>query len=248
MEIKIKQLIEQLVYQVLKEELPEPEANEEDPFGKYLFGQKRKLPEPDTREENYFEKSFEDFVLGNEHSSLSQMLPELIKLKNEGKYSEYLQPPQGNVWRIISGLTVGAASSILNVSPEIIQTMAKQDRAILSPVTGFTYASGYGSRNVASWTNRLEYADLEAFIESYPESVTILLQSDTSSGEFIFNPDGMKKIVSDEVKLFLENEEEVISTGNVVITKAAFYYDEEDPYDSEDVHQFLIKAIKGSKK
>lgn len=254
METKLKLLIEQLVYKTLKEAAPSPEADEEDPFGKYLFGQKRKLPEPDTEDESYFEKAFESFVLENMDNGLARFIPTLIELKNEGKYAQYLQPPAGKVWRIISGLSTSDAAKILNLNEEEMLELSNihNQQVVVSPKTNFTYDSTYRGKRIASWTDDLESSDLEGFFELYENTVTVLLESNTSNGEFLFNPTNMKKIVSDEVKTFLETENEVMSVGKVLVTKAVFYVapefsDNLDDFDADyEPYEELINVMLGN--
>lgn len=79
------------------------EATEDDVYGKYLFGDERRLPEPDTEEElelsDKFHSAFDGFMNDLTFADVKQ----LIKLRDEGKYTDILEVPSyaKRAWRVI---------------------------------------------------------------------------------------------------------------------------------------------------
>ena len=218
------------------------EADQNDPFGQYLFGSSRNdrpaSREIDNQDEKEFHKALSLHIEDNISRKLVGIIPALIELKHSGKYAKYLNPPNSLVYRAMSNLTPQEAASILGVSLSEIETNSNS-AVVIGQITYIPKKSP-----VSSWSISPE--KLFGFTWSKIGMVSVLFVSDTSqsSGDFLFNPDEMKKIVGPRMESFFESEGEGISFGQVKTNKIVFFYRADDSVRQKDIHQKLINALR----
>lgn len=239
-------LVEQLVQQELRvilSEKSEPEAPKNAEFGQYLFGSNRvDVPaknEPDTKKEFEFDNALRTHIVNNYSNPLKSLIPKLVQLKNQGEYSKYLEPPRGLVYRFVSDLSPERGALMLGIE---LSELKKHTDAVTS--TEDIPHSYTPRKHIASWTTNPEKLKNSEFAElPYPGKVVVLLVADTStSGEFLLNPNNLKKVVDPNSKRFLNKENEVISAGEVQIVRASFFYRTRvDPYSNLGTK--LINAV-----
>ena len=95
-------ITEKRLRQIIRHALKE-EATDADIYGQILFGDERGLDEPNTSQESAIADAFEDTFIGNMDSLRPVDVQKLVKLRDEGKYTDILQvPPYAKrAWRII---------------------------------------------------------------------------------------------------------------------------------------------------
>lgn len=87
-----------VIRQVLKEE-----ATANDIYGKVMFGKERGLGEPNTSQEDAMADAFKDTFFSDMRSLRPIDIQNLVKLRDEGKYTDILQVPAyvKRAWRVI---------------------------------------------------------------------------------------------------------------------------------------------------
>jgi hypothetical protein len=244
--MKLETIVEQLVKQELRailSEKSEPEAPKNAEFGEYLFGDRRRdapaKDESNTKKEWDFDQALYSHIVNNYSSPLVKIIPKLVQLKNQGKYSKYLEPPPGLVYRFVSDLSPERAALMLGI--ELSELKKHRDTVTSTEDIPHSYTP---RKHIASWTTNPEKLKNSEFAQSpYEGKVVVLLVADTStSGEFLLNPTNLKKVVDDNSKRFLNKENEVISAGEVQIVRASFLYKTNyDPYPNLGTK--LISAV-----
>ena len=93
----IKQLVESAIREAIMSS--SPEATRNDPYEEYLFGDSRDdVEEPDTESEASLYHGIQRWIDLGIRSSLRNHLPRLRYLRDQGKYSIFLDPPKQLVW------------------------------------------------------------------------------------------------------------------------------------------------------
>lgn len=226
-------------------EMPPKEADDDAPFGNYLFGTLRSdVEEENTEEEDDFVDALNNHMLQNDPGDLASMSDELVALKDQGKYGKYLEPPSKPVYRGIV------------VRPEIAEMLLGVDEVELSMNPGVakvaTDVSDYQSE-ISSWTinptTTIEFIDR---IMDFDECVAIIFQADPGNGDFLLNPETLPAMATKDhhntFAAMMKNEKEVVLTGNAKVTKAAYmYFDiEHDERSIFETGRQLLKALGAS--
>lgn len=225
---------------MMTEDAPPPEADKDDAFGTHLFGNQRDIEEdPNTPEEDRFYDALDDHVVSNESGRLGAIIPQLLDFKNQGKYAEFLEPPDKPLYRFLSDIPVELAAQRLGMPVEEVKKMSGE--VFQSTGSPAPYSPRKG---LASWST--EPTKLSGFVKpAYRNSVVLLLKTNKNNGNFVLNPYSLKKATTDVMKAYLENENEVVSYGDVAVDEAAFLYIDADGTDltSREVTNLLIDAV-----
>lgn len=225
---------------------PPEEANDDAPFGNYLFGNLRSdVDEENTDEEDDFVDALNNHMLQNDPGDLASMSSELVDLKNQGQYGKYLEPPKGKP--VYRGIVV---------RPEIAEMLLGVDEFELTMNPGVakvaTDVSDYESE-ISSWTinpaTTIEFIDR---IMDFDDCVAIIFQADPGNGDFLLNPETLPAMANvghnNTFAAMMKNEKEVVLTGKARVTKAAYmYFDiEHDERNIFETGRQLLKALGAS--
>lgn len=219
--------IETRVFKRLLEASKVPsQADETDPYGKYLFAPNRKdlkrtaaAKEKNTPEENDLFKAFADHY-NNKGYTLGKFAPGLLDLMAQGKYAKLLNPPPGPYYRVIDELDPKFLASFLGVREEDIVpnvlTMGGPGR--MTP--GGRMA---GKTGIHSWTVDPggEWL-LQDIIYGKMNVGTCLVILRASRGQFFVDPTGMSNVTN--MSKYVETQGEVISYGPIDFDECCYYY------------------------
>lgn len=220
----------------------EKEASDDAPFGNYLFGSLRSdVDEDDTGEEKDFINALNNHMLQNQPQELASMSDELIDLKNQGEYGQYLEPPNKPVYRGIV------------VQPEVADILLGVDEFELTINPGVakvaTYVNDYESE-ISSWTinptTTIEFLDR---IMDWDECVAIIFMANPDAGDFLLNPETLPAMANvgsnSSFSSMMKSEKEVVLTGNAKVAKAAYmYFDaEHDERSIFETGRQLLRAL-----
>lgn len=204
--IVLESLVDSLVASAIQE-LARPDADPNDPFGAYLFGDNRKdVDERDTALEQDFHAALIDHITRNDTRDLSVMIPFLRKMINTGKYTEYLLPPDDElVYRMIAIDSDREVAEITGVDP---YALWKSETNIVA-VQGGSYAPMKG---VDSWS--LDARSTMMFIGLRKKYQILLVSKVVSDGTWINNPYTMADILgSGNASSLMRKEQEVFLTA-----------------------------------
>lgn len=213
---------------------PPEEANDDAPFGNYLFGNLRSdVDEENTEEEDEFFSALNNHMLQNDPGDLASMSGELVDLKNQGQYGKYLEPPKGKP--VYRGIVV---------RPEIAEMLLGVDEFELTINPGVakvaTDVNDYESE-ISSWTVEptvvIEFLDR---IMDFKECVAIVFQANPGNGDFLLNPETLPAMAThNQYNTFasmMRSEKEVVLTGNAKVARAAYmYFDQSIPERSREI-------------
>lgn len=238
----MKKLSLKQVYLNELEKVDEPEGG---PFGKVLFSPDRNdkvEEEENTKVENDFFWAL-DLHFDNEGSNaLKKILPYISKLIKQGKYEQFLKPPEGYAYRFLNNIPISVASKFLGLDKsELLKGAQKawyiETNAKLKPKN---------KAGVQSWTtkpnvNALYWIGVQTkTLDS--NRVAILLETHTrAGGHFFLNPSLTSKI---EKWQNYTNESEVISLGPVKLIGASYFVNTIDPKKFRKVETGLTKLEK----
>lgn len=184
-------LLKKYISEILKEE-----ATANDIFGQYLFGTDRGLPEPDNEPEMDMNDKFKSTFTGFMSDMTKQDVDILVKLRDEGKYTDILQvPPYAKrAWRTIE----------VNMSkiPPALHPGINKNTAIRTQV--FSQAQVFTGNvtmplhkySVNSWTISHQALSQLTQEDLGEGDYIILLSADLSSqkNKFILNPGNMQQV------------------------------------------------------
>lgn len=236
----LKSLIEQVIrleMMSLFEDAP-PEATEDDPFGAYLFGDRRPdVDEPDTAAEEDFFQAIEQHIGNNSTTDLNKMMPVLQQLVQSGKYSKYLVPPIGQtVYRGIS-VSPTKAAELLGLSKEEISSKTSS--------TMVQVGSYNPMKGTDSWT--LEFDVVRDFLGD--DTVNIIFAAKTTDdGTWINNPYTMPELLMRSSANLLKREKEVFCTAQTPVFGAVFWTANDDNiygadfYDNYDAAKKMLTS------
>lgn len=198
---------------------PPPEATKKDVFGTHLFGDRRGIKkDPDTPQEDDFYKALKVHVVENSSDRILRLAPQLLALKNAGKYKEFLEPPNEPLYRFVSNIEPELAAHRLGMPVDQIKSQPHVPVAANGSLTPYSPRKG----GMASWST--DPSGLEGFVNPSPGQVVILFKTSPQSGNFVLNPYKLHDVVDATVANFLAQENEVISVGSVAVEAAAYYY------------------------
>lgn len=197
---------------------PPPEATKKDVFGTHLFGDRRGIKkDPDTPQEDDFYVALKRHVVDNTSDRILKIAPQLLALKDAGKYAEFLQPPNEPLYRFVSNISPNLAAERLGMNVDELKSQPHV------PVSAKGNLAPYQPRKgIASWST--EPSGLDGFVNASPGQVVILFKTSPQSGNFVLNPYKLHDIVDPAIASYLSQENEVISVGDVSVEAAAFYY------------------------
>lgn len=223
----LEKLIAEEVQKVL---LEQAEAPKDAPFGQYLWagpttfgGRKEKIrkdenEEPNTPIEDDFFKSFVKHVdLGSSDSLETLISTYLKRIKDQGLYSEYINPPDVPLYR---GIIVPheIASKILGIPVEEIKSDSSRVRRASNPGTLPV------TKKIMSWSVDLDVALTFAQSVKVDKVAIVFVAHPQHGGDFYLNPFNLlKKFDLEKATPYLNQEKEVISFGAVPY-KEAYYY------------------------
>lgn len=186
-----RNLLKNYISEVLKEE-----ASADDVFGQYLFGDDRGLPERDTELEMDMNDKFKSTFTGFMSDITKADVDLLVKLRDEGKYTDILQvPPYAKrAWRMIE-VTMSKIPPALH--PGINKNTAIRSQ-VFSQAQLFTgnVTMPLHSYNVNSWTISPQALKQLANENLGEGDHIVLLSVDLSSqkNKFILNPGNMQQV------------------------------------------------------
>jgi hypothetical protein len=248
----IRFLLEEKTEAALKDE-------EDDVFGKYLFGQERGLPtpsnpEPDTEAEKEFDYALNRHYHGS-MNSLNSWVAKIAELEASGKYNDILSVPKHYkyAYRVMSNVPKSILERILGKEPNTKVTPGKM---VYEPSGGTFYSDHpfQKSRKHYSWTvrpNALEEmrANWGKISSSWgsnkePEYIVFLRAKIHGDGnKFLLNPDEETlRNLADEFAY----QDEVISFGDVNCD--SIWYAEMTKYKAYDsktsLASFDLRAVR----
>lgn len=184
-------ILHKYISEVLKEE-----ATESDVFGMYLFGTDRGLPEPDNEPEMDLNDKFNNTFTGFMDDLKKSDVDLLVKLRDEGKYTDILQvPPYAKrAWRVIE---VKMSQIPASLHPGIDKNTAIRNQTF-SQAQSFTGNVTMPLHNyyVNSWTISSQSLKQVAQEELGVGNYVIILSADLSSqkDKFLLNPGNMQDV------------------------------------------------------
>lgn len=222
------------------------DGDKNDPFGAYLFGSQRKhqshaSKEPNTPAEDQFYRALVDKVEGNYGTPLAQIANDLEDIKDQGKYSKYLEPPVDTVYRLMDFYSNNLLADFLGISEDELDSLVPA--TVPTVFTGLHYDSTQNS-GVSSWSISLSGDNIAKF-GGYTN--TVLMITSVDSGNFMFNSKNLAKIVNGDAKDYLKSEKEVMLFGDCVVDKVIVLRDPDHQLQTPQRIALLKKAAKANK-
>jgi hypothetical protein len=222
----------------LSEGRPEPEADENDIYGSYLFGMDRPdvdPPESDTPEEWVLKQKLAKWFKGTRDVFTPEVIASLKSLRDSGKYTSVLQVPDGRIYRMLS------------INYESWRGLTKDQKAQLKKEGTLIVKGGNLSlqrgKLVGSWTiNKNMFRDaLMAFMSllSRDKNTLIVCVADAGANrkELLLNPEKTTKIAKGYAW-----QEEVLQTGKISLIETHYYVIR--PVDRTDKYMSEVDAVK----
>lgn len=215
-----------LLREYVRSVVTEAQAEEDDPYGQYLFAPQRKdlktkKREPNTPEEDELLKAL-DAHYNNEEYTLGDMAPELLDLVAQGKYSTILAPPPGPYYRVLAELPAPALASFLGVKPKALAVGEATDGGGGTMTPGGPWS---GSTGIHSWTTKPDpkWLNKDILIRKTMKAGEVLavIVADESGGDFLINPKGMSKVKG--MPDYVAEQHEVVSYGPVDFHTCVYY-------------------------
>lgn len=214
--------------QLIRETL-QPEAEKDDIYGEYLFGEERPdVFEEDTPEENDLAVAFANFFDGDIDAVGSKDIRSLVDLRKSGKYNAVLDVPQkfSRAYRIVE---VDSATY-----PDLKLGEEKSSKRSISVFDKVSPLSLWQGRAATSWTVDPKAVERFLFDPIYGKKDTILiLICDLSSTRenFMMDPDKFLKINEDyswQSEIWQINKTSIHSA--IAVNKKWFYSSMGNPY------------------
>jgi len=212
----IKQLVESAIREAMMSS--SPEATRNDPYEEYLFGDSRDdVEEPDTESEASLYHGIQRWIDLGIRSSLRNHLPRLRYLRDQGKYSIFLDPPKQLVWRGMYKVPVETAAQLFGITETEVREASihfdeHKDLPDYNPFVGFD--SWSVDEDVAT---RFAHRGGDA-----PGFCRVILETHTSQGDFVLNPYTLAKVVGD---FQYDEEQEVILCGPTKVNRGWLSYE-----------------------
>ncbi len=216
------------------------EASSDDIFGKYIFADQRigmkNLEFNTDTEEHLFNDLNRHY--GLKLNSLDKWYETLKELKREGKYKNFINPPKGKVYRIISNLTINKMSYLLNINESEIKKYQNKYSSLKN-------INIIPRKNVQSWTTELNHKLIDGInFKLTPSRGFIILEADTYKykNDFYINPEFTKKLKN--LPDWIKHENEVISYGKIFCDKVYFWFPPDEKYAKiHNITSFNIYSI-----
>ena len=200
-----------------------PEASEDAPFGKYLFGKDRNEihgenvePEENTKEETKFFNALSAYYVSNVKSGLNSFVDMMVDIsKNTHWYRRFFHVKKPKAWRLILGLSEEQVKNITGLN---------DDLGKLGVVLGGNLSDKSGS-NFSSWTaNKHSLVRLLNQIRNQGDvslsGYAILAEASTSSNNFFFNMFEVANYLA--VGDLYQYQQEILASGNVNLEKVSY--------------------------
>jgi hypothetical protein len=248
--------------------LENPDANKDDLFGEYLFGNYRRdypaSEEKDTVQEKELAYALANhFNYGAYNETLYSFLPIIFDLIKKGKYLNFLKPDEEYeyAYRLIQKIGLEQAHEYFNID---FKQYLKRKIAYGVIDKNIIYQPKARQNNMSSWTllpqkdifNSIlnSSADIKSDYEAY---VFMFLRAKIKDNNFILNPEQMQN----KTNLVRVDEFEVLSHGNVNVDRISFFIIDKNntsefgteytygnekvlEYETIDILNKLIKLIK----
>jgi len=223
---RLRRLIEEQVQQAIIQ----PDGDEDDAFGSYLFGsQRNSVEEPNTKKEEEVFNAIDQHIVSNNSGPLAKVADDIKHSVSTGAYSQYLAAPMGvDVYRLTQANTPKRCAQILGIGvDELDEFEAGTAQEVYSNIPN------YQSRKViSSWS--LEPEEALAFASEHAvyhdEGYFILLVSNTNSGDFILNGEELGQLFADdgdpatgELVELRSEEAEVVLVGDTQVERAIVF-------------------------
>jgi hypothetical protein len=250
--------------------LETPEANPDDIFGEYLFGDSR-IDEPakfelDTKKEFEFKNSLKDHYIGNVYNySLKSFMPTIFELINSGKYLDFLIPDKKykHAYRLLLNVPLDNDDEEKLFGIDFLEIKNDKPFGLINKEIIYKPLSFHD--NMSSWTLNLNKKIFEGLgfsfkkkrIDHYGKNrifIYILLNAKIKNNKFILNPEEIDKKTKNVMPV---NEWEVLSYGDVTVDKFSYFIaDHENAsgfgttidkitiYENDDILNKLIELIK----
>lgn len=229
-----------------KNQQPKEEPDEPDGgiLGQYVFGDVRKsigqnINEPDTNFEKKIYNALVFYTSFNNKDLLNDIVEEMKRISDSGKYKSYFSVPSATAWRVLIGLSKTSLENILN--KEVIEQIGTENNVVISPrsdssFTGWTLDAKATIRIYSQAKFELvKSTTVEDREEEHPylppeylkeegnkeEKYVLLAKCDTNSNPFFFNVDAAIKYLSVGGSPY-DFQKEVLAYGDVTASKVAY--------------------------
>lgn len=221
----------------------QPEADEDAPFGQYLFAPERKdlkgINEPNTTKEDELYDALDSWYSGYK-KDLEKLAPSLKNITAEGDYEKVLVPDgRQYAYRLINDIPLESAARIMGVSEDfIIDTAGKATK-----IKGRTLNPNEWS-NLQSWTTSKDYDAMKNLLKTTDQKqlqglyVAMIFSARVNDSDFLVNPDAIHNI--EGLPHYAYDEEETISVGPVKASSIVFVY---NPDDSPEYLEVVIDEM-----
>jgi len=224
----------QFIHECVQKQLLFCEQSESAPFGKELFGQElgrpKKDPETNTKDENELKRDVQRHYQGS-MEDLSPWIPELVRLRDAGKYKNVLQVPSKYkyAYRAMGDIELGQLGQMMpdsESSDRLYETSFEPNK--LYSVAGANYMES--GKPHSSWTVEFEaikkiYEDWGGFGFGQRTSFIVFLRAPIKTNNFILNPD-----VTGFLSKQYDYQREILSIGDVSCDKMWYAQNEGSHY------------------
>jgi hypothetical protein len=211
---------------LLLQELASPEATEDDPFGKYFGGAKRKEAgfEPNTDSESKLLFALNNYVVDGEGGEFIIRFANQIKtLLSQNKYVDYLRPQTTEAWRVLVNVSVENASTLCNVDKQkIIQPKPYG----ITPGNSGTYPSN----GLSSWAEDIDDRLISSLRSMQgnlqPGFCVIVFEANVKNNSFILNWKKLSQapFMHPAAQQYLKDEREVLGIGPIKYNASYIVY------------------------
>lgn len=255
--VELRRLIAEsvrLAFNEQKESAIDSDTSSSKPFGNELFGQElgrpNKNPEPNTPKEEDLKKDLKWHYNGS-MDELNQWIPQLVQLRNQGKYKNVLQVPAKYkyAYRAMSDIKIDTLANMLpgEDGEALYETSLVPGKVYSSD--GANYIDDGGNfKQHSSWT--VDFDVIKAIHKDWGaigwgDDFFVVLRAPVKSNNFIMNPD-VTKFLSGKY----DYQREVISVGNITCDKIWYVSQEKSSDYKSKSHQQAqyIDRIESAKK